>query len=199
MSRAIVAFLDAQVLFSRHLRVLLHLGNDFALVPRGSDAVHDEWTEAVVRRHPDIPRSRMLRTRAFVEAAFPRAHIPGPFPLEDAFAGVHPGDRHVAAAVAGSCTHLVTWNLRHFPAEALQPHGLVPVDPDTLVSALIDDDAVAIRAVLERHRLRHPPSAVRPGRRSGRARAGGPRPHGRTARLIVGGSAGRHCPRASGG
>jgi hypothetical protein len=57
-----------------------------------------------------------------------------------------------AAALKAGATHIITLNLKHFPAHALQPRGIVPVHPDEFVVQLVRGDDVTARAILERHR-----------------------------------------------
>jgi len=68
-----------------------------------------------------------------------------------------PDDRHVlAVAIAARASVIVTWNLRDFPARALEPHGVSCRSPDDFLTnlhaafpaALIDSVARA------RHNLR---------------------------------------------
>jgi len=78
-----------------------------------------------------------------------------------------PNDRHVvAAAYAGGAEVLVTYNLRHFPEEALLPFELEPLHPDAFLTDLLVAEIrangrprrvlAAIRAL--RAGLRKPPS-----------------------------------------
>jgi hypothetical protein len=72
-----------------------------------------------------------------VRIAFPNAEIVGYEALIPALAN-DAKDRHVlAAAIRGSCPLIVTFNLKHFPAEALQPWGICASHPqDYLLGAL---------------------------------------------------------------
>ena len=49
-----------------------------------------------------------------------------------------PKDRHVlAVAVVAGASVIVTRNVRHFPIEALEPHGVEAWPPDTFLSHLL--------------------------------------------------------------
>jgi len=53
-----VAFLDASVLYPAPLRgLLLELAVSGFYRAKWSDAVHDEWIRALLRRRPDIPQA----------------------------------------------------------------------------------------------------------------------------------------------
>ena len=48
-------------------------------------------------------------------------------------------DRHVlAAAVRGNVDQIVTFNLRHFPEEAVTPYGIEVVSPDDFPLNVLD-------------------------------------------------------------
>ena len=55
----------------------------------------------------------------------------------------------LAAAIHGGAGIIVTWNLKHFPANALKPHGVVAQSPDAFLAALVgrheDSAIVALR------------------------------------------------------
>jgi hypothetical protein len=82
---------------------------------------------------------RLQVTRQLMDSALPTAtirgyerHIPG-VTLPD------PDDRHVVAAgIAANASHVLTWNLRHFPANELKKFGLRRMTPDAFLSGLFD-------------------------------------------------------------
>jgi len=88
------------------------------IVPRWSRVVLDE----VQRTHAEKlnwPPELVESFQTEIQIAFPDAEITG---YEDLLAGVgnDPKDRHVlAAAIRGECPLILTYNLKHFPAEAL--------------------------------------------------------------------------------
>ena len=63
------------------------------------------------------------------------------------------GDRHVIAlAAAHEADVIITSNIKHFPAVALQPLGLEAIQPDEFCMALMEHDAAAVLRAAERHR-----------------------------------------------
>ena len=63
--------------------------------------------------------------------------------------GNHRGDRHaLATAGAAGATLIVTGNIRHFPARALRPHGVVARTPDRFLGGLLAADPAGMRALL---------------------------------------------------
>lgn len=68
-----------------------------------------------------------------------------------------PGDRHVlAAAIAGRAPVIVTWNLKDFPPQDLQPYGVTSQSPDDFLSDLHVAFSEALIASVKnaRHNLR---------------------------------------------
>ncbi|MEZ5351970.1 MAG: PIN domain-containing protein [Bryobacteraceae bacterium] len=132
------AFVDANVLYPSELRsFLLYLHRTGAFRVRWSDRVHEEWTEALLRRRPDISREKLLRTRSLMEGTAPDALVTG---YEDRIASLHlpdPHDRHIlAAAIHYEADVIVTINLRDFPPAAVEPHGIVVMHPDQFTISL---------------------------------------------------------------
>jgi predicted nucleic acid-binding protein len=112
------------------------------------DAMHEilwtetllaEWEHVIVRERRRSPTSAAAITAAIREF-FPEGQV-----VEDAYAALieeMPGadldDRHhMAAAVAGGASAIVTWNRRDFPADGLARHGIQVMDPDEYLCGLI--------------------------------------------------------------
>ena len=74
---------------------------------------------------PAIPMERLQVTRQLMNSALPTATIRG---YEEHIPRVtlpDPDDRHVVAAgIAANASHVLTWNLRHFPANELKKFSL---------------------------------------------------------------------------
>ena len=157
----IVAFLDASVLYPAPLRdLLLELAVSDFYRAKWSEAVHDEWTRALRRRRPDIPATRLNRTRRLMDAHVRDALVSGYEELIPAIQLPDPDDRHVvAAATCGEADVIVTANLKDFPASVLAAHGLTVEHPDGFLVRLYQESPSRFSEVLERvrTRLRNPP------------------------------------------
>jgi predicted nucleic acid-binding protein len=120
---------DANVLANIHVcDLLLRLAEEPALfLPLWSHAVLDE----VQKTHQKLGWSLEISDywRSEVQKAFPESLVTGWEHLIDQIQ-VDPKDRHVvAAAVRAEATLIVTFNLKHFPAEGLIPWGLEVMHP----------------------------------------------------------------------
>ena len=162
--RPLTAFLDANVLYPAELRnLLMRLALAEAYRPLWSDCVQKEWTEALARERPDLPRDKIERVRALMEQHIPEATVEDYDALVGQLALPDDGDRHVlAAAIKGDAEILVTANLRHFPAPALAPYGIEALHPDEFVLRLIErvPARVLVAARDHRHSLKNPPKSV---------------------------------------
>lgn len=159
-----VAVLDACVLYPAQVRSLfMYLAGADLLLPRWTDAIHEEWIRNLLDDHPDITRTKAERIRELMNAHVPDCLVVGyeaaipTLELPDA------DDRHVlAAAVQCGASTLVTFNLEDFPPETLAPHNVEAVHPDEFVLRLLADHPVEVCAALARHRasLKNPPKST---------------------------------------
>ena len=156
-----VAFLDASVLYPAPLRdLLLELAVSDFYRAKWSETVHDEWIRALRRRRPDIPVTRLNRTRRLMDSHVRDALVSGYEELVCAIRLPDPDDRHVvAAAKRGDADVIITANLKDFPASVLATHGLKAQHPDELLVRLYQESPGRFLEALERvrARLRNPP------------------------------------------
>jgi predicted nucleic acid-binding protein len=158
------AFLDASVLYPAPLRdLLLELAVADLYRAKWSDAVHEEWITAVLRRRQDLTRERLERTRDLMNTHVRDALVTDFEQLIDILDLPDPGDRHVlAAAIKGRADLIVTNNLKDFPADRLDRWGIEAQHPDEFLTHQFHLSQPtflqAVRAV--RLRLKHPPKSV---------------------------------------
>lgn len=131
--------LDACVLVPQSLcDLLLRLAEDPRLYrPVWTQEILDEAHHALTHRLPKSwPKADADRWRNAIIRAFPEASVS---PSKDLMAkvGNHAGDRHVLAAAIDSGTQeIVTYNLRHFKAEDLNPWKIKALSPDDFLLGL---------------------------------------------------------------
>lgn len=83
-----------------------------------------------------------------IRQAFPDAEVAGYESLLPALTNDEK-DRHVlAAAIRGNCPLILTFNRKHFPAEALQPWGLGASHPQDYLLILYEMEPKQVMAVL---------------------------------------------------
>lgn len=100
---ALVAFLDANVLYPSELRsFLMYLALTGLFRARWSNAVHEEWISNLLKNRPDLTRQKLERTRQLMDKATLDALVED---YEDLIPGLSlpdENDRHVlAAAIRG--------------------------------------------------------------------------------------------------
>jgi len=161
MQESFCAFLDASVLYPVSLRnLLMRLTLRGLFRARWSAHVHEEWIRAVLRDHPDLQPERLHRLRAAMDRHAENSVVMDYEDLIDALSLPDPDDRHVlAAAIVGRADVIVTRNLRHFPAAALDPYGIEAQHPDEFVRHLVDlAPVLVVDAVRDQQaRLTNPP------------------------------------------
>jgi hypothetical protein len=136
----VVAVYDACILYPFHLRnVIVQAGVDRLVHARWTDAIHDEWMRNLVANVPGLSVERLAATKQLMAVALPDAMVSGYEKHVETISLPDPDDRHVvAAAIEAKATHILTWNLRHFPARALKARGLVRQTPDAFLADLYD-------------------------------------------------------------
>lgn len=158
------AFYDANVLYLSELRnLLMHLAVTGLFRATWSNAVHEEWIEALLRNRPDLTREKLERTRMLMDKHATDALVTG---YEDLIDGLHlpdPDDRHVlAAAIRGRADVIVTINIRDFPGDVLAPFGIEAQHPDEFVLHLLDLAPGVVAGAARNHResLKNPPKTI---------------------------------------
>ena len=158
------AFYDANVLYPSELRnLLMHLAVTGLFRATWSNAVHEEWIEALLRNRPDLTREKLERTRMLMDKHATDALVTG---YEDLIDGLHlpdPDDRHVlAAAIRGRADVIVTINIRDFPGDVLAPFGIEAQHPDEFVLHLLDLAPGVVAGAARNHResLKNPPKTI---------------------------------------
>jgi predicted nucleic acid-binding protein len=157
-------FVDTNVLFPFSVMdLMLALTEDSIHEVLWSEALLAEWERVIVRE-----QRRSAASAASITAAI-RTYFPENQVLEAAYTelvermpGKDPDDRlHMAAAIAGGASAIVTWNRADFPAEPLAELGLRVCDPDEYLCELfgdLPDEVVATVARLAAEKRRPPMS-----------------------------------------
>jgi predicted nucleic acid-binding protein len=137
----VVAVFDACILYPFHLRnVIVQAGVDRLVHARWTDEIHDEWMRNLVANTPGLSVERLAATKQLMTIALPDAMVSGYERHIQTISLPDPDDRHVvAAAIEAKATHILTWNLRHFPARFLKAHGLIRQTPDAFLADLYDE------------------------------------------------------------
>ncbi|MCB2100757.1 MAG: PIN domain-containing protein [Rhodobacterales bacterium] len=158
------ALLDACVLYPAPLRdLLMRLAVNGVFRAKWTDRIHDEWIRNLLNNRPDLKPEQLERTRSLMNQYAGDALVEGFEYLEAGLSLPDPGDNHVlAAAIHGQADGIVTLNLKDFPPERLEPHGIEVIHPDGFVSCQFDlMPALAAAAIREHFQsLRRPRRSV---------------------------------------
>lgn len=140
---------------------LLRIADTGAYGVRWSATILDETERTMVNKLGVRPESAEHRVQKMREA-FRFADVDGYEPLKPLLTN-DPKDRHVLACAIKAQTHtIVTFNLKDFPPESLEPWNIEVVHPDTFLLNQLDlapgHVTAAIRAMLASYR--NPPRTV---------------------------------------
>lgn len=154
-SKPPVAVYDACVLYPFHLRnILIQCAFDGLVEARWTDDIHDEWMRNLAANTPGLPRERLIATRDRMKAVLPEADVADYRPLVAGLELPDADDRHVlAAAIAGTASVIVTWNLKDFPASDLRPYSVTSQSPDDFLTNLHAAFPDALISSVKRARL----------------------------------------------
>jgi hypothetical protein len=127
---------------------------------RWTARIDDEWVRGVLRARPELA-AKLASRRDGMHKAVPGWEVPAAswVALIPCLALPDPDDVHVlAAAIAGHADCIVTANLKDFPADVLQHHGLEVIHPDDFIVFQLDLEPVAALTAFKemRARLRKP-------------------------------------------
>ncbi|MCB9609921.1 MAG: PIN domain-containing protein [Polyangiaceae bacterium] len=155
---------DANVLFPAPLRdLLIRVALTGVIRARWTDQILDECFRNVLARRPELDEARLQRTRELMNRAVRDVLVTGYESLVEGLALPDPDDRHVlAAAIRCGAQVIVTFNLRDFPAAALEPYGIEAKHPDAFLLDTLDLAPAAVgAAVVDQARaLRNPPTPL---------------------------------------
>lgn len=162
MARFAVLF-DACVLYPAPLRdSLMRLANCDLFKAHWTDAIHEEWINALVR-DGKYPLETLERVRDLMDGHVPDAKVEGYECLIEGLTLPDPDDRHVlAAAIKCKADAIVTFNQKDFPAEDLKAFQIEIIHPDDFIYYQIDmAPAICCKAFKDqRNALKKPPMAV---------------------------------------
>lgn len=119
------------------------------LLPRWSDEIWAETRRTWVEKF-EWPEATADRRITAAKGFFPDAMV-NDYQSLVASCQNHPKDRHVLAAAIHSKTEtIVTFNIKDFKAEALEPWGINAVHPSDYLKTLFDHDRAAVTVALHR-------------------------------------------------
>jgi predicted nucleic acid-binding protein len=135
------AVCDACVLYPFHQRnVLIQASADGLYDARWTEEIHNEWMRNLIANVPALSIERLHATRRLMDRALPEALVGNFHHHIEAINLPDPDDRHVvAAAIEAKASHILTWNLRDFPAKELRKNRLIRETPDGFLAGIYDE------------------------------------------------------------
>ncbi len=156
-----VVLFDACVLYPAPMRdFLLNLALTDLFAARWTDRIHQEWIDNLLEHRPELSCDKLERTRDLMNLAVPDSLILGYEPLIEGLDLPDANDRHVlAAAIRAGAQAIVTFNLKDFPPEKLEPFGIEALHPDEFVTYQMElhEGTVVSAAKAQRANLKNPP------------------------------------------
>lgn len=134
-----VVLLDANVLHQFRKRdVLLRFYEAGLFRARWTDEIISEWTQSLLKKRPDLKRS-IAAQQEKLSAVFPEALVAGYEHLKSGLKLPDNGDLHVlAAAIQCGAQHIITDNVRDFPASALEVYSIEAIEADEFLARTFD-------------------------------------------------------------
>ena len=155
-----VVILDSNVLYPFRKRdILLRFYEAGLFRARWTNEITDEWKRHLIANKPALKSSIMAQLQA-MHTAFPEAVIDNYQQLTNGLHLPDPDDRHVlAAAIQCGAQHIVTDNLRDFPANVLQDYDIEAIGADEFLSRTFELCSLEALAVLRQLRMdyKNPP------------------------------------------
>lgn len=153
--------LDACVLYPAPIRsYLLYLAQTGLYRARWTECIHQEWMCNLLRKNPQLDKTKLERTRYLMDQYNPDCLVEGYESLIEILHLPDAGDRHVlAAAIRGHAQAIITYNLKDFPPESLVAFGVKAIHPDEFLSDMFELNPGQVAQAAHRHRrsLKNPP------------------------------------------
>ncbi|SDL36170.1 PIN domain-containing protein [Paracoccus chinensis] len=148
--------LDANVLYPFRVRdILLQFAMDGLFRARWTDTILEEWQRTLINNRPEFEAS-VRQQLEILHSRFPESFVIGYEPLIGALELPDADDRHVlAAAIKCGAQHIVTENLRDFPADVLEQYDVEPVSADDFLHSTFELFPFAALRSLRTVRLRY--------------------------------------------
>lgn len=156
---------DACVLYPSPLRdLLIRLAIEEMVIARWSEVILDEVFRNLRTNRPELDPVRLGITRRRMNEVILDACVSPNEATRSRVVGLpDPDDVHVVAtALDAGAGVIVTFNLRDFPRDVLDPLGLVAMHPDAFATELLGADRAKVTGVVQAQAadLRNPPRTI---------------------------------------
>lgn len=147
---------DACVLYPAPVRdVLMEIALTRRIRAHWTAEIHEEWISGLLKNEPDHDEAALRRTASLMDEAVPDCLVTNYESLIDDLELPDPDDRHVlAAAIKSGSECIVTANLKDFPDETLEKHGIHKKHPDEFILDFADLYPKKLVSIAKRIRAR---------------------------------------------
>lgn len=151
------AILDACVLYPIAIAdALVSMAAEGLFTAKWTVRIEEEWMGALERQRPDLV-GKLGVCRDSMREAIQDWEVPESAwgPLVPSIHLPDPNDAHVlAAAIACNADYIVTFNLKDFPRDILNEHGIILSDPDSFIIEQWDMDPIGAILAFKQMRAR---------------------------------------------
>lgn len=96
-----------------------------------TNRIHDEWIWNLSNKRPDLDREKLEKMRSMINASVEDCLVEGYESIAASINLPDPSDCHIlAAAIKAQAQIIVTYNLKDFPPQVLDPLGIEAQHPD---------------------------------------------------------------------
>lgn len=153
MLQPLVAVIDANVLYSGHLRnFFMYLVTHNLYRARWTDKIHDEWIRNVQKDYPSITKEYIQESKRLMNLHAEGSLITGYEDIIPSLTLPDEKDRHVlAAAIFCKAPVIVTFNLIDFPSVILEQYAIEAVHPDAFLLSLYEQNPAHFMTAFKHH------------------------------------------------
>lgn len=158
-----VVIFDSCVFYPAPLRdFVMHLAITDIFAARWTEKIHEEWMQSLLRDRPELS-GKLERPRDFMNKSIRNCLVTGYEHLIPSLKLPDENDRHVlAAAIRCGAQIIVTFNLKDFPSQVLDLHGIEAMHPDVFVEHQMSLYQGIVINAAKNHRanLKNPPKSA---------------------------------------
>ena len=161
MSGSSIIIFDACVIYPATLRdLLMELALNGLFRAKWTKDIHVEWARNLLKNRTDLTHKQVENVQSLMNKAIPDCLIDGYESIIETINLPDVNDRHVlAAAIRAKADTILTYNIKDFPINILNPYNIEAQHPDDLLRSLIERAPAKFYSAMRKvkARLKNPP------------------------------------------